>query len=121
MITTMANSSTKYSDRRACDRIEHRRDVVLRLGEEFSIEGYTNDLSLGGVCVLIEDEIESNYVGQSAYLSIKGENGQLSPEFSGTVVRINSDSICLKFDRENAARFGMMITRGIFRKKASIQ
>ena len=121
MITTMANSSIKNPDRRACDRIEYRQSVVLKLGQEYFVNGVTQNISLGGVCVLTDDHIASNFTGQTGSLFIKNKDGELSQEFTGTIMRMDSNSVCLKFDKSRAAQFGILITRGIFKQKTPIQ
>ena len=121
MITTMANSPIINPDRRACDRIEYRQSVVLKLGQEYFINGVTQNISLGGVCVLTDADVDSDYTNQTGSLFIKNRDGELSQEFTGTVIRMDSTSVCLQFDKSKAAQFGILITQGIFKQKSPMQ
>ena len=118
----MADSSTRNPDRRVCERIDHNRVVVLKLDNSHELTGTTNDISLGGVCISTQETIEQKWLGQSVNLMVKGMDGELSPEFPCTIVRCdNGNTVCLQLDKDKAAQFGTMLTRGIFKRKVSTQ
>jgi len=116
----MTISTLKSSDRRVCDRVAHTRKVAIKLGEKLWVNGRTSDISLGGVNVTIEDELNQQWLEQSALLYIKDGNDELSPEFPCTIVRIDAQSLCLQLDRKKAAQFGILLTRKIFKRRSSL-
>lgn len=113
----MNSSTQKNDDRRVCERIVLNRNVVVDLDNGQKINGVTVDISLGGVCISVNDNLNTDVRRQTANLFIKDREGNLSPEFPCTIVRQGENSLCLKLDRTKSSKFGIMLTKGLFKKK----
>ena len=108
-------------DKRVCQRVGLNKQVRLKLADGQLINGITEDVSLGGVRISIDDAFGYNIekTEQMAVLQIRFTDGQLSPEYPCTIVRCDTDSVCLQLDKKKAASFGMMMTRGALKQKKS--
>ena len=111
---------SQQQDKRVCQRIELNKQVQLKLSDGQIINGTTEDISLGGLRLITDDNYEHDKlisIKQIALLQVLFPDGQQSPEYPCTIVRCDSGSICLKLDKKKAASFGMMMTRGSLKKK----
>ncbi len=107
-------------EKRVCQRLDLNRQVQIKLANGQVVKGLTEDISLGGLRVAVDENalnMSVNIADSPALLQISFIDGQLSPEFSCTIVRCDLSSICLKLDKNKAASFGMMLTRGALKKK----
>lgn len=116
-VIIMNTSILNSDERRICERIVLNRNVLVALINGQQLNGITIDISLGGVCIAVQEKLEHNLQQQTAQLFIKDKEGNLSPEFPCTIVRQGGDSLCLKLDRAKSSKFGMMLTKGLFKKK----
>ena len=113
------SDNQEQQEKRVCQRIELNRQVQIKLADGQIINGLTEDVSLGGLRVTIQDSFE--YTGlksveQVVLLRIKFSDDQFSPEYPCTIVRFEADAVCLKLNKNNAASFGMMLTRGALKQ-----
>ena len=111
---------SEHQEKRVCQRIELNKQVQLKLADGQIINGTTEDISLGGLRLSIDDTFEITRIKnteQIAMLQIKFMDGQLSAEYPCTIVRCDTESVCLKLDKNNAASFCMMMTRGTLKQK----
>ena len=113
----MNTSTQNNDDRRVCERIVLNRNVQVDLASGQKINGITVDISLGGVCISVQEDLNENFLQQNARLFIKDREGNLSPEFPCSVVRQGANRLCLQLDRAKSAQFAMMLTKGLFKKK----
>ena len=113
----MNTSTQNNDDRRVCERIVLNRNVLVDLEGGRTINGITVDISLGGVCISVQEELDESFLQQNARLFIKDRDDNLSPEFPCTIVRQGENRLCLKLDRAKSTQFGIMLTKGLFKKK----
>ncbi len=113
-------STPDEQEKRVCQRLELNRQVQIKLADGQLIKGLTEDISLGGLRVVVSEsfaELDVSKINSRALLQFTFIDGQLSPEFLCTIVRCDPGSFCLKLDKKKAASFGMMLTRGALKKK----
>jgi len=104
-------------EKRVCGRTNFLRHMVVKLNDGKQIKGSTTDVSLGGVSLdaaTIPDQITAGQCGQ---LHILLEDGKESPGFNCTIVRISDNSIGIKLDKKTAPKFGILLTKNLFKRK----
>ncbi len=116
-MTKMNTTTQNNDDRRVCERIVLNRNVQVDLASGQKINGITVDISLGGVCISVQEDLKESFLQQNARLFIKDREGNLSPEFPCSIVRQSENSLCLQLDRAKSTQFGIMLTKGLFKKK----
>jgi hypothetical protein len=109
-------------EKRVCERVDHNRPVLLKLSSGKFINGFTQNVSLGGVRVKIQgtntDDINFEEIpSQSASLQVKLTDETLSSKFPCTIVRCESGMLCLEIEKKKAASFGIMLMRGVLKRK----
>ena len=108
----------EQAEKRLCQRIKLNRQMQLTLADGQIIRGVTENISLRGMRIITHDihETRQTDTEQTASIQIKFANEQLSPAYPCSIVRYESDSVCLQLDSKKAASFGMMLTRGTLKK-----
>ncbi|MCP3849596.1 MAG: PilZ domain-containing protein [Gammaproteobacteria bacterium] len=124
MVTSqfVSQGADEQHDKRVCQRVELNKTVHITLSNGQHISGITEDLSLGGLRVTVKDATEMEVINTAeaiAMLQIQFADGQLSTKFPCSIVRCEIGSVCLQLDKKKSASFGMMMTRGTFKKKTS--
>ena len=109
-----SSSEQVNKDRRVCDRTRLTRQMRLQLADGNELNCLTEDISLGGVLMMSERELTEEQVGQNAKLFILHNNKQ-SDGFSCLITRITGCHISVELDRKQAAAFGKVLTKGMFK------
>ena len=112
-------SNENNSERRTCGRTNFLRQIIIKLADGSEIQGSTSDVSLGGVSIDVDKIPGHIKTGQTAKLHIVLENGDESPGFKCDIVRISEKSIGIKLDKKNAPKFGILLTKNLYKRKYS--
>jgi hypothetical protein len=101
-------------DHRICERIGFNKRMIVELANGTRIEGETADISLGGILMHTDDEVNHGIVGEDAQLLVVLDDETLSTPFQCHIRRVQDHTIALELDRKMAAAFGKTITKGQF-------
>ncbi len=112
------NGMSNLDERRAFDRIGINRSVRLTLDDGTEIVGDTTNISLSGIKISTRDSIDTNS-GQAAVLQIFLGKKRLSPEYDGTIIRNEDNSVCMTLNSDRRTSFAIFLTRDIFKLKRS--
>ena len=110
-----SSSEQISNERRVCDRTQLARQMRLQLADGNELNCVTEDISLGGVLMASEKELAEEQVGQNANLFILHKDKQ-SEGFSCLITRITGFHISVELDRKQAAAFGKILTKGMFKR-----
>jgi len=116
IMNNMSNSEQVNNERRVCDRTQLARQMRLQFTDGNTLDCLTEDISLGGVLMVSEKEVTEEKIGQNAKLFFVNEDQQ-SDEFSCLITRISGFHISIELDRKQAAAFGKVLTKGIFKRQ----
>ncbi len=108
---------SQENERRACDRTNFLRQIIIKLTDGTQIKGLTNDVSLGGVSLDVNNIPSQIKTGLTAELHIVLENGNKSSAFKCNIVRVSKKSIGIKLDKKSAPKFGIMLTKNLYKRK----
>lgn len=103
------------AEKRTCERIMLRKQVAIELPDGTMIFGISENASLGGLLVHSQDKLDRLPMGISLSLYLL-EGGKRSRAFPCQVTRISHSIIGLELDKKVAASFGMLLTKGVFKR-----
>ncbi|MCP4413700.1 MAG: PilZ domain-containing protein [Gammaproteobacteria bacterium] len=110
------NDMSNLDERRAFDRIGICRSVRLTLDDGTATVGDTNNISLSGIKISTRDAIATNS-GQAAILQIYLGDKRFSPEYGGTIIRNEDNSVCMTLNSDRRISFAIFLTKNIFSVK----
>lgn len=111
----MGGTANEAADRRVCERVGLRRQVVLASAGRGVAEGTLVNVSLGGVLVALTHDAGGFTPGQSVELRLSQESQARA--YACEVVRAGNGLLGLSIDPNSAARFVLEATRGVFVQK----
>jgi len=112
--TDMSNQN----ERRRFDRIGINRSVRVTLDDGTAVDGDTANVSLSGIKIATNKSVVANS-GQAAVLQIYLGDKRLSPEYGGTIIRNEDNSVCMTLNRDRRTSFSVFLTKDIFKLKNS--
>ncbi|MBF0368003.1 MAG: PilZ domain-containing protein [Magnetococcales bacterium] len=98
---------------REFDRLRHDKVLVLELGGERRLKGWSRDVSLGGVFLEVEGSVFGVCVGDEGILRMM--SGKDAMQFPCRVIRVAKNGLALSIT-EHQAQFGMSISHDIYHK-----
>lgn len=110
------NDMSNQNERRGYDRIGIHRSVRLSLDDGTRVDGDTADVSLSGVKIATKEPV-SAINGQAAVLQIYLGKKRLSPEYGGTIIRNEDNSVCMTLNSDRRTSFSIFLTRDLFKLK----
>ncbi len=110
------NDTSNLDERRAFDRIGIRRSVRLTLDDGTALVGDTTNISLSGIKISTRKSIATNS-GQAVVLQIYLGNKRLSPEYGGTIIRNEDNSVCMTLNSDRRISFAIFLTKDLFKLK----
>lgn len=120
MIYIMASNTdmSNQNERRRFDRIGINRSVRVTLDDGTAVDGDTANVSLSGIKIATNKSVVANS-GQAAVLQIYLGDKRLSPEYGGTIIRNEDNSVCMTLNRDRRTSFSVFLTKDIFKLKNS--
>jgi len=109
-------SVEKNLEKRVCQRIELNKPVQLTFSNGQIVDAITDNISLGGLSILMQNVID-NKPGERISIQLKDTNGKVSSAYECTIVRRSGTHIYVELDKQKAASFGLMLTRGTLKMK----
>jgi|GEM_PF-1814490 len=110
--------NNKVDEKRVCHRTNFLREMMLKLDNGKEIRGTSNDVSLGGVSIYVEQIPKQITKGQTGELFILSKGCVTSKGFKCSISRISGQAIGIQIDRKNASSFGIAITQNLFKRKS---
>lgn len=110
LFDTNTQKSQNHSDKRVCERLNIQKELKLYLINNDMLECKSTDISLGGINLISNTSIDTNYLGTDAALTIN----EADKLFNCKIVRINDNQLAVEIDKKQAASFGMTLTQNMF-------
>jgi len=120
VIYMMASNTdmSNQNERRRFDRIGINRSVRVTLDDGTAVDGDTANVSLSGIKIATNKSVVANS-GQAAVLQIYLGDKRLSPEYGGTIIRNEDNSVCMTLNSDRRTSFSVFLTKDIFKLKNS--
>lgn len=104
------------ANRRACDRLNLTRKMLLELDNGEIVVGESQDISLRGVLLKTDGLLETAPAGMAGTLYVFDDHGKQSTGFPCRVIRLKETALALELDKKVIAAFGQYMTRDLFRR-----
>ena len=97
-------------ENRVCERLNIEKTLKLYLQPHETITCKSTDISLGGMNLITDSILNTQYLGKDAEITID----QIDRIFNCKIVRVNQNQLAIEIDNKQKASFGMSLTENMF-------